>query len=311
MKNLEIITKKVKLQTKRRYMQFSILNSKLLIHGVNLVFMTCVLIAVAGCASNPITGEEELMFDRDYHHDIKLGKEVAPQVEKELKGRIKDQVLQDYINGVGHKIARFSHNPDFDFNYIAVNDKSVNALALPGGCIFITKGLLLKLENESQLAGILAHETVHVVARDAENMMSKQAGMGVLFVLAATQAQNQGEMVAADLALQLVSLKYSREDERTADLGGMDYMLRAGYNPNGMVETMLILQKEDAREPSDFFSTHPSPENRIDYLRARVQSHYLDGIAGTKTGEDEYRLNVLDRLKNLPDSPDSGGSGFR
>jgi beta-barrel assembly-enhancing protease len=210
-----------------------------------------------GCAANPITGEDELMLDRDYRHDIKLGKEVAPQVEKELKGRIPDQALQDYINGVGHKITRFSHNPDFDFNFVAVNDKSINALALPGGCIFITKGLLLKLENESQLAGILAHETVHVVARDTENMMSKQAGMGALFVLAMSQARTQGEVVAADIAMQLVALKYSREDERTADLGGMDYMFRAGYNPNAMVETMQILQREDASRPCDFFSTHP------------------------------------------------------
>jgi predicted Zn-dependent protease len=257
-----------------------------------------------GCAANPITGEDELMLDRDYHNDIKLGKEIAPKVEEELKGRIKDQVLQDYINCVGHKIARFSHNPDFDFNYVAVNDKSINALAIPGGCIFITKGLLAKLESESQLAGILAHETVHVVARDTENMMSKQAGMGALFVLAASQARNEGEVAAADIALQLMDLKYSREYEKTADLGGMEYMLRAGYNPNGMVETMQILQKEEETNNScDFFSTHPSPENRIDYLRARIQSHYLDGIVGTKTGEDEYRQNVLDRLKNLPDEP--------
>ncbi len=269
---------------------------------VFLLLIPC-LCSFAGCASNPITGEEELMFDRDYHNDIKLGKEVAPQVEKELKGRIKDQPLQDYINGIGHKITRFSHNPDFDFNFIAVNDKSINAMALPGGRIYITKGMLAKLENESQLAAVLAHETVHVVARDTENMMSKQAGMGALFVLAATQAQNQGEIVAADIALQLVALKYSREDERTADLGGMDYMFRAGYNPNGMVETMQILQKEDEAGSCDFFSTHPSPENRIDYLRARAQTHYQDGIAGTKTGEDEYRQNVLDRLKNLPEKP--------
>ena len=181
-----------------------------------------------GCAANPITGEDELMFDRDYHNDIKLGKEIAPNVEKELKGRIKDEVLQNYINGVGHKITIFSHNPDFDFNFVAVNDKSINAISLPGGRILITKGLLLKLESESQLAGVLAHETVHVVARDAENMMSKQAGMGVLFVLAASQARTEGEIAAADIALQLVTLKYSREDERTADLGGMDYMVRAG-----------------------------------------------------------------------------------
>jgi beta-barrel assembly-enhancing protease len=256
-----------------------------------------------GCATNPITGEEELMLDRDYHHDIKLGKEVAPLVEKELKGRIKDHVLQDYINGAGHKITRISHNPDFDFDFVAVNDKSINAISLPGGRIFITKGLLLKFESESQLAGVLAHETVHVVARDAENMMSKQAGMGVLFVLAASQARAQGEVAAADLALQLVVLKYSREDERTADLGGMDYMFSAGYNPNGMIEAMQILQKEEVNRSSDFFSTHPSPENRIDYLRARIQSRYANSVAGTKTGKEDYQQNVLDRLKNLPDSP--------
>jgi predicted Zn-dependent protease len=257
-----------------------------------------------GCAANPITGEDELMLDRDYRNDIKLGKEVAPQVEKELKGRIKDQALQDYINGLGLKIARFSHNPDFDFNYIAVNDKSVNALALPGGTIFITKGLLLKLENESQLAAILAHETVHVVARDTENMMSKQAGLGALLILVASQARAQGEVAAADIALQLVTLKYSREDERTADLGGIDYMVRAGYNPNGMVETMQILQKGESGRLPDFSSTHPSPENRIDYIRARIQSHYSDSIAGTKVGREDYQQNVLDRLKNLPDSPE-------
>ena len=262
-----------------------------------------VLVAVAGCAANPITGKEELMFDRDYHNDIKLGKEIAPHVEKELKGEIPDQVLQDYINGVGHKITRLSHNPDFDFNFVAVNDKSINAVSLPGGRIFITKGLLLKLESESQLAGVLAHETVHVVARDTENMMSKQAGMGVLFILAASQARTQGEIAAADLALQLVTLKYSREDERTADLGGIDYMVRAGYNPNGMVETMQILQKEDPARSSDFFSTHPSPENRIDYLRARIQARYANSVAGTKVGKEDYQQNVLDRIKKLPDSP--------
>jgi predicted Zn-dependent protease len=266
-----------------------------------LAIIICSIFLKFGCASNPITGEEEMMFDKDYRNDIKLGKEVAPQVEKELKGRINDPVMQDYINGVGHKITPFSHNPDFDFNFVAVNDKSINALALPGGQIYITKGLLAKLENESQLAGILAHETVHVVARDTENMMAKQAALGGILVLAASQMRNEGEVVAANLTMELVSLKYSRDDERTADLGGMDYMFRAGYNPNGMVETMQILQKEESLASSDFFLTHPSPENRIDYLRARARTHYTGGIAGTKTGMDEYQRNVLDRLKNLPE----------
>ena len=275
-------------------------------HKFILLLLMLALCFSFGCAANPITGEDELMFDRDYRSDMKLGKEVAPQVEEELKGRIKDEVLQNYINDVGHKVARFSHNLGFDFNYVAVNDKSINALALPGGYVFITKGLLLKLQNESQLAGILGHETVHVVARDTENMMSKQAGMGALFVLAASQARNEGEVAAAGLVMQLITVKYSREAERTADLGGMEYMFNAGYDPNGMVETMQILQKEEETNNScDFFSNHPSPENRIDYLRARILSRYLNGIADKKIGEEEYKQNVLDRLKNLPDEPHS------
>jgi beta-barrel assembly-enhancing protease len=264
---------------------------------ISLLFCTCLIL---GCASNPITGQEEMMFDRNYHNDIKMGKEIAPEVEKELKGQIKDQQLQDYVNSVGLKLTKVSHNPDFDFNFTAVNDKSLNALSLPGGHIFITKGLLEKLDNESQLAGILGHEIIHVVARDAENMMSKEVGLSALFVVAASQAQNIGEIAAADVAHTLVIMSYSRDDEKTADLGGLDYMVRAGYDPNGIIETMQILQKEESMGHADYFSSHPSPENRIDYIKARIQTLYAEKPADARIGREEYHQFVLERLKNLP-----------
>jgi predicted Zn-dependent protease len=254
-----------------------------------------------GCAANPITGEDEMMFSGDYHSDIELGKLIAPEVEKELKGRIEDVNLQDYIRSVGRRIVVVCHNPDFDFNFVAVNDKSINAISLPGGCIFITKGMLLKLKNESQLAAVLAHEVVHVVARDVQNMMSKEAGLSVLFVAALTQARNVGEMAAVDLARGVVEMKYSREDEQTADLGGLDYMVRAGYDPNGIIETMKILQKEDRAETVDFFSSHPSPDNRLTYLEAKIRTYYSAGLPNAKIGAEDYRRNVLDILQNLPD----------
>ena len=269
-----------------------------------LIATVCGVCFLAGCASNPITGEDEMMFSQDYRSDIEIGKQVAPEIEKELKGKIEDEVIQNYIDNVGRQISRFSHNPDFDYHFVAVNDKSINALALPGGRIFITKGLLLKLESESQLAGVLAHEIVHVVARDTQNMMSKEAGLGVLFIAAMSQARNSGEMVAMDLARQIVELKYSREDEQTADLGGLDYMVRAGYDPNGMIETMQILKKEDDIRPVEFFSTHPSPENRLSYIQAKIQTYYSAGLKNVKIGAEDYRRNVLDRLQNLSDSPE-------
>jgi predicted Zn-dependent protease len=256
----------------------------------------------AGCAVNPITGEEEMMFFPD-QQDVAIGKQYAPVVEKELKGRIEDQALQNYIDGVGQKVVKVSHRPDFDYHFVAVNDKSINAVSLPGGYIFVTKGMLLKIKNESQLAGVLAHEVVHVVARDTANMMSKQIGMDILFAAAMSQTTSEGAITAADLARQILSLKYNREDEKDADIGGLDYMVRAGYDPNGMVEMMQMLESEDTVKPVEFLSTHPSPENRISYLNARIQTHYFNGVAGTKAGQEDYEHFVLERIRNLPGSP--------
>ena len=243
------------------------------------------------------------MFFPD-RQDIDIGEQYAPEVEKELKGRIEDQTLQNYIDGVGQKVAKIGHRPDFNYHFVAVNDKSINAVALPGGQIFITKGMLLKLKSESQLAGVLAHETVHVVARDTANSMSKQIGMDILFAAAMTQTSSRDALTMADLARQIVALKYSRDDERDADIYGMDYMVRAGYNPNGVVETMQMLEQEDRIRAVEFLSSHPSPENRVSYLRARIQTRYFNSIEGTKTDEEAYQRFVLDRLKNLPDMPE-------
>ncbi len=227
--------------------------------------------------------------------DLAIGKKYAPEVEKQLGGRIDNERLQAYIDSVGQKIARLSHRPDWDYHFTAVNDKSLNALALPGGYIFITKGMLKKLTTEAQLAGILAHETTHVVARHSAASMSKEIGLNILLSAVTSETTSRGVLVAADVARQIMALQYSKKDEREADLGGMSYMFRAGYNPYGMVETMQILKDEAKHEPIEFFSTHPAPENRMAYLNQRIQSDYPD-FAALKTGEDDYRIEVLEQL---------------
>jgi predicted Zn-dependent protease len=258
------------------------------------------LCLAAGCAVNPITGESEMMLFPN-EQDMAIGKQYAPEVEKALKGRIDDQAMQNYIDGVGRKIAQLSHRPDFDYHFVAVKDKSINAISLPGGYIFVTKGMLLKLKSESQLAGVLAHEIVHVVARDTANSMSKQMGTDIILMGAASQASSQGAMAAAEITSQILSVKYSREDERTADLGGLDYMIKAGYDPNGMVETMRMLESEDQTSPVEFLSTHPSPESRLSYLNARIQTHYAGGTERGRVGQEDYERVVLERIKNLPE----------
>jgi predicted Zn-dependent protease len=194
-----------------------------------------------GCATNPITGQQELMFFSP-QQDIEIGRKYAPQLEKQLGGRITDQTLQNYIDGAGQRIAAVSHKPDFEYHFVALNHESTNAFALPGGYIFVTRGMLEKLESESQLAAILAHEVAHVVARDTMNVMSNQIGIDVLLSAVTSESTPSGVLTAADLTHQIIGLSYSREDEKTADLAGLDYMTWAGYNPYGMVETIRMLQ---------------------------------------------------------------------
>ena len=264
-----------------------------------LLMFTVTICFCISCTTNPITGEDEFMlFGED--SDVEIGKKYAPEIEKEMGGRIENEDLQNYVNNIGNKVARVSHWAALDYHYVALNDESLNALALPGGYIFITRGMLEKLTSEAQLAAILGHETVHVVTRDVSNMMSNQIGISILLSAALSQQSSRGLQTAASLTRQIIGLTFSREDERTADRGGLDYMVRAGYNPYGMVETMRILQSEEKDRMVEFFSTHPSPENRIDYITEVIQSRYFN-LTGLRTGADTYKKAVLDNLPELKD----------
>jgi len=270
---------------------FNGMYEKFVLLTLYLSFCLCV-----GCAINPITGEEELMFF-PAEQDIAIGEKYAPEVEKQLGGRIDNPQLQNYVDYVGQRLARVSHRRDFEYRFVAVGDKSLNALTLPGGYIFITKGMLEKLATESQLAAILGHEIVHVVARDSLNVMSNEIGIGILLSAVISEHTPEGALVAADMAHQILGLRYSRKDERQADLGGLDYMVRAGYNPYGMVETMQMLQNQQKDRPIEFFSTHLSPQNRIEYITYEIQTkHY--GLAGLKVGKEDYHRAVLEQLDN-------------
>jgi len=250
----------------------------------------------SGCAVNPITGEEELMLISE-DQDIAIGRQYAPEIEKQMGGQIADPVLQNYVNSVGQTIARISHRPNFEYSFVALNHKSINALALPGGYVYVTKGMLEKLDSEAQLAAILAHEITHIVARDVANEMSNQIGLNLLLSAVTSEKTPQSVLTVANLTQQIVGLKYSRKDEMEADLGGLEYMVRAGYNPNGMVETMQMLQTLNQSRPIEFLSSHPSPENRIGYLTQAIQTKYFN-VAGLKIAKEDYAKSVRSRLGN-------------
>jgi predicted Zn-dependent protease len=264
------------------------MKSRLLLSGLLLVL-------AAGCAVNPITGDEELMFFPE-SEDIEIGRKYAPEIEKQMGGRLKDDTLQNYVNSVGQRVAVVSHKPNLEYHFTALDHDSVNAFALPGGHLFITSGMLKKLDTEAQLAGILAHEVVHVVARDTANAMSNQIGFSLLFMAAASARAPSGAMRVADVAGKVIGLKYSRTDERQADLAGVDYMIRAGYNPYAMAETMRMLQNEPGQRPSEFFSSHPAPENREEYLTRKIRKKQIY-LPALRIGKDDYHRIVLQRLR--------------
>ena len=258
-----------------------------------LLLFISICSALAGCATNLVTGQKQLVLISP-QQELELGQQYSPEVQKQLGGPISNPQIQSYVAGVGAKIVRASHMPDLEFHYTAVNDKSINAMALPGGYIFITRGMLQNIRTEAQLAAILAHETVHVTARHSADAMSKQIGLSILLSAVTSEKTSQTLVTVAELGTQILALKYSRSAEYEADTFGLDYMARAGYNPNAMVELMEILESQNSARSIEFFSTHPSPANRKEKIREHIAS--LSPSDELATGQADYKKNVLEKL---------------
>jgi len=249
---------------------------------------------LSGCAVNPVTGEQEMMFFGP-EKDVELGRKYAPHIEKELGGRVPDENLQKYVDQIGQRIARVCHRPDLSYHFAVVEEGGTNAFAVPGGYVYITGGLLKELKSEAQLAAILGHEVGHVVARDTMVAMSRQIGATALLAAAAVSDAPSNVVHATAFVTGVLTLQYSREDEKDADFTGLSYMTQAGYDPNGMVQTMEILAELQTYRPIEFFSTHPNPESRIDYLKERIGQRYAT-MVGLKQGEEEYAERILSPL---------------
>jgi len=167
--------------------------------------------------------------------------------------------------------------------------KTVNAFALPGGQIFITKGLYDRLENEAQLAGVLGHEIGHVINRHAAQQMAKGQLGQILTVAVGVGASDdrgrgqQAQMVAS-MVNQMSQLRFSRKDESEADTFGLKFMAQAGYDPSAMLDVMKILKQASGdRHPPEFLATHPLPETRLEEIRAYLKENYPDGIPSNLT----------------------------
>ncbi|HEW79610.1 MAG TPA: hypothetical protein ENH34_06595 [Phycisphaerales bacterium] len=266
---------------------------------VLLIFSSLLCFVYGGCSVNPVTGESQLnLFGSDIRNDVSLGRQWSPQLEKEFGGVVENVSLGNYVNYVGLNIAQAGHAPNLEWHFKVLRHNSVNAFALPGGYIYITTGMLKKLNSEAQLAGVLAHESVHVTARHTTVRMSEQIGLDILLSSVISEDTQRGLVQATSVVRRIVALKYSRDDERQADTAGLGYMVKAGYNPYGMVETMQMLAEENMVRPIEFLSSHPAPQDRREYLAQKIQTNYYYNLAGLKIGKEDYRRAVLEQLNN-------------
>ena len=275
------------------------------------------LVLVAGaCATNPATGHRELALMSEAQ-EISLGQQSDQQVREEM-GVYPDAQLQRYVEEIGQRLARASERPNLPWHFAVVDVPAVNAFALPGGYIYITRGILPFLDNEAQLAGVLGHEVGHVTARHAVQQYSKatSAGLGVallgIFVPEARPLQGVTES-----ALGLLFLKYGRDDEVQADDLGVRYASRAGWDPSGVAGMLTTLARLDEAGGSskgvpNWLSTHPAAADRVQKVQAAIQQASASAARAEPVIGETAFLQHIDGII-YGDSPSEGivrGSRF-
>ena len=253
------------------------------------------LAVLAACAVNPATGERELSLVSE-SQEIQMGRESDPQIVSTF-GLVEDEALQSYVAGIGRRLAGVSERPDLPWTFRVVDDPLVNAFALPGGFIYVTRGILAHFDSEAELAGVLGHEIGHVTARHSVSQMSRQQlqqlGLGVGMIFSET-IRDVGGLLSA--GLQLMNLRYSRGDETESDELGLRYIGRLGYDPESMIGVFEMLAGAGGGaggQVPEWQLTHPHPENRAENIRAEIAEQ---GIA---TGGQVERQAFLEHIDGI------------
>ncbi len=276
--------------------------------------LTLVCSGLVGCTTNAATGKSQFnMMSRE--DEIKLGEEAKPQLIDQYGGRIDDAYMQAYVTEVGMRMVPFIEGDygELPWEFIVLDSDVINAFALPGGKVFITRGLLVELEDEAMLAGVLGHEIGHVTAEHADKQVSNQMIFsGILIGASVAAGFSDDDLVQVGVPLlvgvggQGFLLKFGRGDELQADSLGMRYMSRAGYDPAAQRDVMVVLKEASGGgsgsagsggRPPEFLSTHPYPETRIDRINKALEKDYPPSVrASLARDRPAYQQNVIGRL---------------
>ncbi len=271
--------------------------------------------AAAACAKNPVTGNREFVFMSE-SQEAELGRQADAQIRGEM-GVYDDDALQEYVAAIGARLAAASHRPDLPWRFVVIDSPVVNAFAVPGGYVYLTRGLLAYLNDEAELAGVLGHEIGHVTARHSVQAYSRAAGaqmgllLGQIFVPAMRPrygAPGLGD--AAGQGLGLLFLKFGRDDERQADRLGAEYAAASGWDPHGVGDMLTTLGRiadtTDRRGTPNWLATHPEPADRVAGVAGTVEALLAETADRSALRVD--RAGYLARIEGLVhgDNPEQG-----
>lgn len=259
----------VGLPLRKLYMMLKKLNVHLLAFGI--FFFSFIFLSGCSTEYNVVTGEQENYY-YSTDREVQMGRAIARQVEKEYKFT-QDPLLKKRVEDIGKKIAGVCDRKEIDYTFNVLEDDEVNAVSLPGGFVYINKGLIDKVSNDDELAGVVAHEVSHIVARHSIKKLQALQGYSFLRLLVAVAPGAQDVGNAADVAFTELLLGYSREDELLADQLGARYARLAGYNPHAMLTFLEKLQEVNRRKPlapRSYFKTHPYVPDRIRVVKQEL-----------------------------------------
>jgi beta-barrel assembly-enhancing protease len=277
--------------------------------GIQILIALAILvfgvISYVGHSSyNPVTGEKQHVA-MSPQQEVQLGLQSAPEMAAQMGGEVDPNDPQAReVRRIGQKVVDSSdaEKNGYSFQFHLLNDQqTVNAFALPGGQVFITRGLLERMSNEGQLAGVLGHESGHVAARHSSEQLAKSnlwRSVVTAVGVGASDSNNPNRGMSAAMVAQMVAqmknLQYSREDETQADELGLRFMSQAGFDPRAMIEVMQILQKvtpATGRQP-EFMVTHPYPEHRIENIEQWLKKNFPNGVPPHLTSGERLRRGI-------------------
>lgn len=281
--------------------------------AIGLAMITTGAGLMGGCVTNEATGTSRLALGyMSREQQIAIGAEAAPELTVEYGGRTPSEPIQAYITEVGRSLAQRTEgdNPSLPWEFTLLDSPVINAFALPGGKVFMSRGLAEKFTNEAQLAGVLGHEIGHVTAEHVAERIQAYTGATLLAQILGAAAGAGGGSGLGQITEAIVGvggqgylLKFGRSQELQADELGMRYMARAGYDPVAQRQVMEILSKAaEGPRPPEFLSTHPHPDSRIAQIDELLATTYRD-ISGRPTHQlhaDRFKRRFLDPISKLP-----------